>query len=257
MRPLILIANDDGIESSHLTGLADALAEFAHVVVAAPERERSAMSQSITLHKPLRIDEVAPDRFSVSGTPVDCVYIGLRRLVPRTPDLVVSGINRGYNLGADVFYSGTVAAAVEAGLRDVPAVALSLAPGRSSDLVAAVQFSCELIRATLAHGLPRRTVLNVNMPPAATAGFRWTHMGERAYEDLVEERLDPRGRPYYWIGGGLAETQNEPGSDCHAVGEGLVSITPLHLDLTHHDLLEDAPTWHIAGYDLSPWEDTD
>ena len=254
MRPLILISNDDGIESTYLGALADALveADFADVVVAAPERERSAVSQSITLHKPLRVDEVAPNRFAVSGTPSDCMYIGLLHLVPRQPDLVVSGINRGFNLGADVFYSGTVAAAVEAGLRDIPALALSMSPQRGADVGGAVRFCVQLIAAVLPHGMTPNTVLNVNIPAEVGSTFRWTFLGERIYEDAVDMRHDPRGRPYYWIGGGVADNQATPGSDCHAVAEGVVSVTPLHLDLTHHDLLEDAPTWHIDGYSLKP-----
>lgn len=252
MPPLILVTNDDGIDSPYLVGLVEALNGLdAEVVVAAPERERSAASQAITLHKPLRIFEVRPGQYAVSGTPVDCAYIGMLKLCERPPDLCISGINRGYNLGSDVFYSGTVAAAVEAGLRDVQAIALSLAPGRDSDIEAAIAFGVALASSALEHPLEHRTILNVNVPPKPDGRYRWTHLGERVYKDLVEERHDPRGRPYYWIGGGPTAVANEPGSDCHAVDEGVISLTPLRLDLTAHDVIDDAPAWTVTGYELT------
>jgi 5'-nucleotidase len=256
MAPLILVTNDDGIDSPYLGGLVEGLEALgADVVVAAPERERSAASQAITLHKPLRINEVEPGRYAISGTPVDCAYLGLLKLCSRPPDLCVSGINRGYNLGADVFYSGTVAAAVEAGLRDIQAIAVSLAPGRSSDIAGATEFATALAKSALDHPLPHRTILNVNVPPQPDGRYRWTHLGDRVYEDLVEERHDPRGRPYYWIGGGPTPVSNEPGSDCHAVEESIISVTPLRLDLTAHDVIDDAPAWTVTGYDLVPGEE--
>ena len=249
-RPLILLSNDDGIDSSHLTQLADRIAGRGDVdlIVVAPERERSATSQSITLHKPLRIDEVAPNRFSVSGSPVDCVYLGLLKLCDRPATLVISGLNRGYNLGSDVFYSGTVAAAVEGALRGIPAVALSLAaPERNPD--PALHFANSLVTAVLEHPLPDGTLLNVNVPPGAPNSYCWTRLGNRVYRDLVDERHDPRGRPYYWIGGGVEAAHNPPGTDCHAVAVSQVSVTPLHLDLTAHAVVDDNGAWAIGDFD--------
>ncbi len=251
MRPLVLIANDDGIDSPYLRALADAIArdDVAEILVVAPERERSAASQSITLHKPLRITEVQPQRFAVSGSPVDSVYVGILKLAPRPPAVVVSGVNRGYNLGADVFYSGTVAAAVEGGLRGVPSLAISLEADPHSDIAHATRFATALIRSVLENPLPPKTIFNVNVPAGADGRYRFTRLGERTYEDVVEERRDPRGRPYYWIGGGIVASENQDGSDCHAVDHQMISVTPLHLDLTARQLLVDEQTWTVDGFE--------
>jgi 5'-nucleotidase len=250
--PLILLSNDDGIEAPYLEPTAQAIAAAggAEVVVVAPERERSAVSHSITLHKPLRLIERADNRYAVSGSPVDCVYIAINRLLPRPPDIVVSGINRGYNLGADVFYSGTVGAAVEGALRKIPGIALSLAPRGADGLDAATAFTGALVKTVLGSPPPPRTVLNVNFPAAPGTGFQWTRLGERVYHDVVDDRHDPRGRRYYWIGGGVASADNPPGTDCHAVDHGYTSVTPLELDLTHRQLAAAPPTWTIPGYEL-------
>lgn len=250
MKPLVIISNDDGIGSSHLHALAETIeqADVAEVLVVAPERERSAASHTITLHKPLRIQEVGKGRYSLSGTPVDCVYVGVLKLAPRRPHLVLSGINRGYNLGADVFYSGTVAAAVEGGLRGIPSVAFSIDPSRDRDLDAALRFCLSLVRSVLQNSMPERTVFNVNFPARTGSTYSWTRLGDRVYADDVTERVDPRGRPYYWIGGGIASRDHVPGTDCEAVARGIVSVTPLHLDLTSHDVLEAEVHWHPEGY---------
>jgi 5'-nucleotidase len=253
MRPLILISNDDGIESPYLLSLADALEARSggEVFVIAPERQRSAMSHTITLHKPLRVEQRGQNRLSASGSPVDCVYLGLIKLAPRPPALVISGINDGYNLGTDVFYSGTVGAAIEGGLRGVPSIAVSLAHGSPEELPAAVELVVALARAALADPHPPGTVLNVNVPAGSAGRYRWTCLGRRHYGDDVQERLDPRGRTYFWIGGGDAWMEDIAGSDCEAVSAGLVSITPLKLDLTAHELLgESRPTWTLDGYEL-------
>ncbi|HUH02151.1 MAG TPA: 5'/3'-nucleotidase SurE [Kofleriaceae bacterium] len=250
--PLILLSNDDGIDAPYLEPTAQALASAcdARVVVVAPERERSAVSHSITLHKPLRLVERAPDRYAVSGSPVDCVYIAINKLLEHPPDVVVSGINRGYNLGADVFYSGTVGAAAAGALRKIPGIALSLAPRGSDGLAAATAFAGTLTRAVLDSPPPPRTVLNVNFPAAPGGTYQWTRLGERVYHDVVDDRHDPRGRRYYWIGGGVADADNPPGTDCHAVSSGHVSVTPLELDLTHRQLAATAPTWALTDYEL-------
>ena len=250
--PLVLFSNDDGVDAPLLTALVDAVAGAgtAETLVVAPERQRSAASHAITLHKPLRLTELGSGRYALSGTPVDCVYVGLLKLAPRPPALVVSGINDGYNLGSDVFYSGTVAAAVEGGLRGVPSIAFSLA-ARARDRDAAVGFAASVIASVLTRPMPRGLILNVNLPGASSRRYRWTHLGRRTYNDDVAERLDPRGRPYYWIGGGAVGSRDLPGSDCNAVAEGINSLSPLHLDLTHHEVVRGAPLWAIGDFELT------
>jgi len=245
-RPLVLCSNDDGIESPHLLALADQIEQFAEVVVVAPERQRSAASHAITLHKPLRLTEVAPRRYSLSGTPVDCVYLGILKLCHRKPAVVVSGVNDGFNLGSDVFYSGTVAAAVEGALRGAAGIACSLAP-RAKDVDSAIRFAAEVVRAAVAEPSPPGTVLNVNMPGNGTDAYQWTTLGRRLYEDDVAERKDPRGRPYYWVGGGPAGHEHVPGTDCVAIAEGWNSITPMHLDLTDRARVT-TPPWTLEGF---------
>ncbi|HET9624556.1 MAG TPA: 5'/3'-nucleotidase SurE [Kofleriaceae bacterium] len=245
-RPLVLCSNDDGIEAPYLTALAAQIEAFADVIVVAPERQRSAASHAITLHKPLRLTEVAPRRFALSGTPVDCVYLGMLKLCDRRPSVVVSGINEGYNLGSDVFYSGTVAAAVEGALRGAAGIACSLAPG-AEDPAHAIRFAAAVVRAALEEPIPSGTVLNVNMPDTPTDQYQWTVLGRRFYDDDVAERHDPRGRPYYWVGGGPAGHDHVEGSDCVAIGRGLNSITPMHLDLTDHGRIAQPP-WALEGF---------
>lgn len=245
-RPLVLCSNDDGIEAPYLTALAALIEAFADVVVVAPERQRSAASHAITLHKPLRLTEVGPRRYALSGTPVDCVYLGMLKLCDRPPAVVVSGINEGYNLGSDVFYSGTVAAAVEGALRGAAGIACSLAP-QAADPERAVRFAAAVVRAAVAEPIPVGTVLNVNMPGTSTDDYQWTVLGRRFYEDDVDERRDPRGRPYYWVGGGPAGHDNVEGSDCVAVARGWNSITPMHLDLTDRGRLAQPP-WAVEGF---------
>ena len=246
MRPLILITNDDGVMSPHLRELADALEPLAEVLVVAPERQRSAASHAITLHKPLRLHEVAPRRFALSGTPVDCVYVGVLKLAARAPALVISGINDGYNLGSDVFYSGTVAGAIEGALRGTVGIAISMAP-RATDTAGVVRFARALVGKALAEPLEPGNVLNVNAPGAGETEVVWTVLGKRRYHDDVAERNDPRGRPYYWIGGGVSGHDEIGGSDCEAVARGAISVTPLNLDLTHRSTVQ-APPWDLADH---------
>ena len=251
MKPLLLMSNDDGIESPHLLALETALRQMAlevELLVVAPNRQRSAASHAITLHKPLRVQEYGHLRYSLSGTPVDCVYVGVNKLAPRRPSLVLSGINDGLNLGSDVFYSGTVAAAVEGNLRGIPAVALSLEPSRERDVDAAVSFCAALVEQVLRHPLPGHRVLNVNVPARMGREFAWTRLGQRVYEDDVQERLDPRGRPYYWIGGGLAKVDHGAGTDCDAIARGLASITPLSMERTDEGALQSYLDRSLDGY---------
>jgi 5'-nucleotidase len=254
-RPLILLANDDGVGARGLQALAERLSDLGELLVVAPDRERSATSHAFTMDRPLRLEEVRPGWYSIDGTPVDCVYIGLLKLAPRPLSLVVSGINHGLNLGADVFYSGTVACAVEAAIRGVPSMAMSLEYRAGADFAPAAAFAHALARAILREGLPPGTLLNVNVPPGAPLGYRWTRLGRRIYRDQVEERADLRGRRYYWIGGPTVGYGDVPGSDCHSVRDGVASVTPLDLDLTHSGLLERLPGWRLDGFEAAVAEE--
>ena len=245
-----LVSNDDGVEAAGLRALAEALAPLGEVVVCAPDREQSATSRSISLHRPLRIEKMPAwgeiERWSVDGTPTDAVYIGLNHVMKtRRPDLVASGINRGPNLANDVHYSGTVAAAMEGCFGGIPSFAISLIKGR--DYQQSARFSADLAAQIVKHGLPPGTLLNVNVPREAQ-GVQITKIGKRSYLASVVEKLDPRGRAYYWIGGDEQAHENVPGSDCNAVFDRrLISVTPLHLDLTQHALVEELRAWELAG----------
>ncbi len=242
-RPLLLVTNDDGIQAAGIQALIKALEPMAEVVVVAPERERSALSHCISLHKPLRLKEVAPNQYSCSGTPTDCVYIALNHVLERAPDLVVSGINRGANLGDDVTYSGTVGAAMEATLMGVQSVALSLISGQRFE--EAAQVSRRLCETALEKGVPKGSLINVNFPAEVGPQTPWTltSLGVRHYGRQVTKSLDPRGKPYFWIGGAHLGFDDIPGSDCNAVRDGKVSLTPVHLRLTDHDAMEPLQNW--------------
>ena len=252
-KPLIVLANDDGIQARGLQALGERLADLGEILVVAPNRERSATSHAFTLDRPLRVEEVCPGWYSVDGTPVDCVYIALLKMAARRPALLVSGINHGLNLGSDVFYSGTVACAVEATIRGTPSLAMSFEYHRGDrDFRYAADFAHALARAILVEGLPSGTLLNVNVPAGRPRGYRWTRLGRRLYRDQVDERADLRGRNYYWIGGPPEDShykQEPPGSDSHAVGHEIVSVTPLDLDLTSHGLLAKLPGWTVEGFE--------
>ena len=236
--PLILVSNDDGIHSEGLGALAAALAPHGRIVVVAPDREQSAVSHALTLHRPLRIDQVAPDRYTVDGTPTDCVNLGINGILRERPALVVSGINKGANLGDDVTYSGTVSAAMEGTLLGVSSIAVSQIGRGPYDFGVAATFAGELIERVLRNGLPADTLLNVNVPAyrdgARPAGVALTRMGKRRYGDAIVEKVDPRGRKYYWIGGEELSFVDEEGTDFHAVSRGAISVTPIHLDLTNY-----------------------
>lgn len=236
----ILVTNDDGIGASGLAALHDALAEWAEVWVVAPDREQSATSHAITFARPLRIRSKRPRWFEVDGTPTDCVYLALHHVMQEAkPTLVCSGINRGPNLGSDVFYSGTVAAAMEGALHGVPSIAFS---AESFDaLEAHAVFASRFAKRVAAMALPPGTLLNVNFPEAETRRFAFTRLGRRNYGSGVEAKTDPRGQPYYWIGGsGVPGYEAIASSDCEAVfDQKRISITPLHLDLTNEKLLEE------------------
>jgi 5'-nucleotidase len=250
-RPLILVTNDDGVMAPGIRAVAAALRGVGDVVVCAPDRERSAASHALTLDRPLRVEELEPGVYAVDGTPADCTYLALLHLVPRRPALCVSGINHGYNLGSDIFYSGTVAGAVEAALRGVPAIAISLERHSPPSFDAAAAFARALAEETLARGaeaIPAAALLNVNLPQSAVSDYEVTFLGRRVYRDRVDVRQDLRGRTYYWIGGPEENATDLPGSDCSAVRAGRASITPLGLDLTHHGLLHQLEAWQVGSF---------
>lgn len=229
-RPLVLLSNDDGYAAEGLRTLREALLEVADVVVCAPENEQSATSHSLTLSRPLRLKKQGEGILSLDGTPADCVYVALHsgtRVLPRPPDLVVSGMNHGANLGTDVFYSGTVAAAREGALRGFRALAVSNA--REGDFRAASALAARIALAVMQEEAPM--LLNVNFPPGSSWAVRQTRLGSRVYTDTVDYRRDPRGVEYLWVGGPGAEHAVVEGSDTEAYDSGVVGVTPLLLDL--------------------------
>ncbi len=242
---LIMVTNDDGIHSYGLQALVKSLSTIGTVVVVAPDRERSAVGHSLTLHSPLRADEIATDRFAVDGTPTDCVNLGIHGLLNSKPDLVVSGINRGGNLGDDLTYSGTVAAAMEATLMGVPAFAISLESESFTfdDFLPGADIATDIARLILSNGLPTDTFFNVNIPAGVPTGVQLTRQGKRRYTSKVEKKHDPRGRAYYWIGGGDLNFHDVAGTDFHAIQNQSVSITPLHLDLTNYRSFDSLSSW--------------
>lgn len=244
--PAILVTNDDGIHSEGLRALAEALAPVGEVTVVAPDRERSAAGHALTLHRPLRASEVAPRWHRVDGTPTDCVTLAIMGMLKSRPRLVVAGINLGTNLGDDVTYSGTVSAAMEGTLLGIPAFAISQAGGAPFDFTAAAAFARRLAALLLEQGLPPDTLLNVNVPavpPGSIRGVALTRQGRRAYRESIVEKLDPRGKTYYWIGGSEPEWERLGDSDYDAVMAGKISVTPLHLDLTHYEALRALRAW--------------
>ena len=244
----ILVTNDDGITSGALYLLKQELQDLGRVFIVAPDRDQSATSHSLTLYRPMRIDRPEPDVFAVDGTPTDCVLIAAHGLIDEKIDLVVSGVNRGPNMGDDVFYSGTVAAAIEGAMQGVPGVAVSLAASGRADFQYACQFTRRLVGTVLERGLPPKCVLNVNVPQLRDdeiKGVRVTRLGKRKYHDSLIERTDPRGRAYYWIGGDAPVWEPEEGTDFTAVDQGYVSVTPLHLDLTDTSLLNTLTDWRL------------
>lgn len=237
---LFLVTNDDGQGALGLKVMADILRRHGDVVVVAPETEQSACSHAITLHRPLRISEFGERCYAVDGTTTDCVLLASQRLLPRMPDMVFSGINHGPNLGDDVTYSGTVAGAFEGVLLGVPSVAVSSGDVRRLEDKASVEALGSLAGELVEKQWPKDVLLNINLPPsgAELKGSRITKLGRRHYAESVVEKTDPRGRVYFWIGGVNPEWVGDEQSDFHVVREGYISVTPLHLDLTHYPSLE-------------------
>src|SRR5499427_7013467 len=233
----ILVTNDDGYRSEGLIALADALRPLGDVTAVAPMTEASAIGHALTLRVPLRLEHMSDKLFAVDGTPTDCVNIAVTQIFRGLPDLVVSGINKGWNLGDDITYSGTVSGALEAALLGVPAIAVSLRFSRAFDFSHAARAAAALAESLFETPLPSRTFLNVNVPKGEPKGYRVTVQAKRNHVTSVAERHDPKGRPYYWIEEGQDEWHPHDRSDYQAVQDGFVSVTPLHPDLTAHHAL--------------------
>jgi len=238
----ILLTNDDGISAPGLKALAEELEKEFEVEVVAPDRERSASSHSITFHKPVWVYEIKPRWKAVTGTSVDCVNLAVNKLLNPKPDLVIAGINRGANLGCDIFYSGTVAGAREAGILGLPAFAISIEVGKNSepDYSYPARFARRFAKFVLENKFPHRLIFNVNFPALASEeikGFKFTSQGIRVYHPKIWEREDPRGNKYYWLNGEVKGGRDIKGSDILAVEQGYISITPLGLDFTDYQVL--------------------
>jgi len=250
----ILCTNDDGILAYGLECLVRAAKEIGDVTIVAPDREQSATSHSLTLHHPLRPVARGPKRFQVDGTPTDCVMLAVEALMPERPDFVLSGINHGQNMGEDVLYSGTVAAAMEGLALGIPSIAISFAGGDLRADVSRLDEQVEVLVPLLRHltGLspfPANTLFNINLPPVPPKeqqGVRLTRLGRRVYSNSIQPMRDPWGREIYWIGGGEISWQGSDDSDFQAIRDGCVSVTPLHLDLTHRDVLDTREAWWQA-----------
>jgi len=250
-RPLILVSNDDGHSSEGLRALAAAVEALGEVVVVAPEQEQSAASHAISIHRPLRLREVRAGWYAVDGTPTDCSWLAIHHVLRgRRVSIMLAGINHGPNLADDVTYSGTIAAAMEASIFGVPAIAFSLAGRNGFDFAPAARFAHALVAAALARPLPEHLLLNVNVPPGVEPdGYVVTRLGKHSYGSAVVEKTDPRGRKYYWIGGNEYQHEDIPGSDCNTVlRERRVSVTPLMLDLTDEARRKELGQWSLEGF---------
>ncbi len=239
--PLILVTNDDGIQAPGLKYLSSAMGRLGRVVVVAPEQDNSAVSHSLTMRRPLLVREVAPDVYAIDGTPTDCVILAIGKILGARPDLVVSGINPGPNLGDDINYSGTVSAAKEGTMMGVPSFAISLGGEGEGYYGTAADFAGRLADRILREGLPADTLFNVNIPnvPAGEIrGTRFTRQGRRVYEGAIKETYDPWGKKHFWIGGGTPCWDERNDTDALALLAGYISITPIHLDLTNYDALQ-------------------
>jgi 5'-nucleotidase len=245
----ILCTNDDGYLARGIDVLSRAAGRFGDVTIVAPDREQSATSHSLTMHHPLRVRRASQGAYVVDGTPTDCVILAVSELLEETPDICLSGINHGPNMGEDTLYSGTVAAAMEATVLGIPAIALSYT-GKAEDVGGWEEVVGSVLQGILRRKrFPPDTLFNVNLPPIEAGqvkGIRVTSLGQRRYSDSITRALDPSGREYYWIGGGEISWKGAPDSDFAAVHEGYVSVTPLHLDLTNYGLLEEIRSWQLA-----------
>ncbi len=246
--PRILVTNDDGVHSEGIKALADALQTTRRVTVVAPIQEASAIGHALTLRRPLRIDTIGPNVFAVDGTPTDCVNLAITHVLKGKPDLIVSGINKGWNLGDDVTYSGTVSGALEGALLEIPSMAVSTQRVKDEcEFGPSATAAATVAQAVLERGMPKFTLLNINVPMGATKGFRVTVQAKRNHVTVVDARMDPRHREYYWIEEGQNEWEPHDRSDYQAVRDGYISITPLQPDMTAYDALA-----YVEGLTLQP-----
>ncbi len=246
----ILVANDDGIDSPGIRVLAKSLKSLGNVWVVAPERAQNAMGRAITLHKPLRLNQVGRQMFSVNGTPSDCITLAIGQLLKdHEIDLVVSGINKGLNLGDDVTNSGTVAAALEGAIRGIPSIAVSMDGQNQFRFTLGAKVALAVAKMVSKHGLPKDTLLNVNIPDLQAnglKGMKFTSLSRRRYKDPVVEKTDPRGGKYYWIAGEQVSWNRKKHSDVDTISQGFVSLTPLHFDMTQYRALTKLQSWEQA-----------
>jgi len=246
--PRILVTNDDGVHSEGIKALADALAPLGEVTIVAPIQEASAIGHALTLRRPLRIDIVAPTTFAVDGTPTDCINIAITHVMRGKPDLIVSGINKGWNLGDDVTYSGTVAGALEGALLGIPSIAVSAQRVRDDcEFGPAATAAARVAAAVFEHGMPKFTLLNINVPKGPNKGFRVTVQAKRNHVTMVTERTDPRHKAYYWIEEGENQWEPHDRSDYQAVRDGYISLTPLQPDMTAYDALKYAESLPLTS----------
>jgi len=242
----VLLSNDDGIMAPGIRVLAAELVKIASTVVMAPDRNRSGASNSLTLSRPLHVHKLEDNFYSVEGTPTDCVHLGLTGFLDAPVDMVISGINDGANLGDDILYSGTVAAAMEGRNLGLPSIAISLVGHRVTHYLAAAKWTCRLVTQLQKKNLPARTMFNINIPDLPfekIKGIQVTRLGRRHHAEPVLKEYDPRGRPIYWIGPPGAEADAGPGTDFHAVSEGYISMTPLQVDLTNYSIMMQLSEW--------------
>lgn len=242
----ILISNDDGYMAEGIKALAEAMATLGDITVVAPDRNRSGASNSLTLDNPLRVNQLDNGVYRVEGTPTDCVHLAITGLLDNEPDMVVAGINAGANLGDDVLYSGTVAAAIEGRFLGLPAMAISLNGHTATHYETAAWAAKKLVKQLLSSKLPADTILNVNVPDLPISeikGFESTRLGRRHKAEPVIRELDPRGRPMYWVGPAGEEEDAGLGTDFNAINRGLVSVTPLQIDLTRYDAIDGVASW--------------
>lgn len=244
----LLLSNDDGIQAPGLVCMAAALGNIADITVAAPNRNRSGSSNSLTLERPLRATEIQAGWHSIDGTPTDCVHLGLTGLLEREPDMVVSGINAGPNLGDDVIYSGTVAAAMEGRFLGFPAVAFSLNSFQPDHWQSAAQVAKKVVENILTYRMPEDAILNVNIPDLPLSeiqGFEITRLGNRHKAEPAMVARDPRGKPIYWVGAAGPEQDAGPGTDFYAINHAMVSISPIHVDLTRYSSIDSLNEWLV------------
>lgn len=244
---IILITNDDGINSEGLKVLANAMSGIGEIIVVAPDRQRSAVGLSVTLDQPLRVERLGDRKYSVNGMPVDCIELALHRLMQIPPDLIISGINHGQNLGYDIYHSGTVGAAIVGTMFGIPSIAVSIANvSHKTHYETAGKVAIKVVKTVIEKSLPKGTLLNVNVPNlpfSKIKGIEVTKHCNATYDIEIHDRKDPRGKDYYWVGGAFQLCGDHSRTDLEALGNGKVSVTPLRLDLTDYNMMQDMADW--------------